>query len=77
MAIMKPTMKSALAGLNKAIQQLRDVEANAAASVTVQQQLIEDASQKQKAARMERDHAAAVAAKIEALVSPDTAVSSA
>lgn len=83
MAIIKPTMKSALAGLNKAIQQLRTVEANAKAreesagkAIKMAENVFNEVkatqSEVQKSAQMEANHAAAVASKIEALVSPET-----
>lgn len=88
MAIIKPTLKSALAGMNKAIKDLRTVQANATkkaeaadSNIEIAKGIYEEvkASQTEVKAVAQADarHAAAVADKLEQLVSPDFAVENA
>ena len=85
MAIIKPTIKSALAGINKAIKDLRTVQANATEEAAAADSKIEIAkgiyeevkvsqTQVKSVAQADARYAAAVADKLEQLVSPDSTV---
>lgn len=88
MNIVKPTLKSALAGMNKAIKDLRTVQNAAQARISkadenieianeIHQSVLEKQASVKKSAEMDANHAGAVADKLEALVSPDFAVENA